>query len=220
MRSVIYGLAVSVLVAASAVAALAGAAPAPAPVWGVVDMDRVSAEYKGMQSLNAQFQDFQRQQEEQIQRRQRARLLSDEELREYLDLCTTAAPTEARDTRLTELEKLSDDRSRRLMELTQKSDRSAGEESEFQLLDERHKRRAQELDALQTDARKAVLAKYEEFTRIIQDSLNAAVRAVAEEKKLQLVLRKEVVLYGGLEITEDVIAKLNAAPAPAPAAPR
>jgi len=50
--------------------------------------------------------------------------------------------------------------------------------------------------------------------RIITESFETAVKAVAEEKKLALVIRKEMVLHGGLDITSDVIAKLNAAPAP------
>jgi Skp family chaperone for outer membrane proteins len=36
------------------------------------------------------------------------------------------------------------------------------------------------------------------------------VKQVAQEKGLALILRKEIVLFGGLDITEDVLAKLNA----------
>jgi hypothetical protein len=42
---------------------------------------------------------------------------------------------------------------------------------------------------------------------------------VAEEKKLSMILVKETVLFGGLDVTNEVIAKLNSTPLPAPAMP-
>ena len=57
----------------------AGWAAAAAPSWGVVDMDRVAGEYRGMQELNQQFQDFQREQERDLQEQHKARLLFEEE---------------------------------------------------------------------------------------------------------------------------------------------
>jgi Skp family chaperone for outer membrane proteins len=218
MKQLILALALSagLVAVAGGSAAAAAAAPASTPSWGVVDMDRVSGEYKGMQVLNQQFQEFQKQQEGQVQRHQKNRLLFDDEQREYLDLCApTAAPTAERDKRLADLEKLSDERSRRLLDLGQKKDRTPDEEQEYQKLDRVYKQRTDEGNALQGDAQKAVLAKYEEFSRIITDSVNTAVKAVAQEKKLPIVVRKEIVLYGGLDISEEVIAKLNAAPLPA-----
>jgi Skp family chaperone for outer membrane proteins len=202
------------LIAIAAGPAVAGAA-APSAPWGVVDMDRVSGEYKAMQMLNQQFQDFQKQQEALIQRRQKNRLLLDDEQREYLDLSApTAAPTSERDKRLADLEKLSDERSRRLLDLGQKKSRTPEEDQEYQQLDQTYKRRTEEINALQSDVQKAVLAKYDEFSKIITDSVNAAVKVVAEEKKLPMVVRKEVVLFGGVDVTQEVIAKLNSPPLP------
>jgi len=205
--------------------AVAAASP-PAPVIGVVDTERVQGEYKAMQVLNQQFMEFQRQQESQIIRRQKSRMLLDQEQREYLDLSSpTAAPTSVRDKRLTDLEKLSDDRSKRLLDLGQKKDRTPDEEQEYQKLDAMYKQRTQDLNTLRVDVERTVQGKSDELMKIITDSFSAAVKAVAEEKKLSLVLRREISLYGGTDVTEDVIAKLNQAPMPqvnltaAPAAP-
>jgi len=206
-------LSACVLMAFAARPAAAGAAGAAG--IGVVDMDRVSGEFRGLQLLNQQFLDFQKEQETQLQRRQNSRLLSDEEQREYLDLAApTAAPTPERDTRLAALEKLSDERSRRLLDLTQKASRTPEEDEEYQNLDRVYKRRSDELKALQEDATKVVVAKHEQLTKIINDSLNAAVQMVAAEKGLGLILRKEIVLFGGADVTEDVITKLNKEPVP------
>jgi Skp family chaperone for outer membrane proteins len=197
----------------------AAAVSAPTASVGIVDTERVQAEYKAMQALNQQFMEFQKQQESQLVRRQKSRMLFDDEQREYLDRSApTAAPTSERDQRLAALEKLSDDRSKRLLELGQKQNRSAEEEQEYQKLDATYKARTQELNDLRTDVERTVQGKSDELMKLIMDSFNTAVKTVAEDKKLALVLRRSVVydttgipvvLYGGTDITEDVITKLN-----------
>jgi Skp family chaperone for outer membrane proteins len=210
--------------AALAAGPAGAAASAPGATIGVVDTERVQAEYKAMQALNQQFMEFQKQQDAQLVRRQKSRMLFEDEQREYLDLSSpTAAPTSDRDKRLGDFEKLSDDRSKRLLDLGQKKDRTADEEQEYQELDVTYKQRTQELNDLRTDVERTVQGKSDELMKLIMDSFNAAVKAVAEDKKLALVLRRSVVydstgipivLYGGADITEDVITKLNQSPAP------
>lgn len=185
-------------------------AAAAAPSWGFVDMDRVGAEYRGMQELNGQFQQFQMEQERQLREQHTTRLLFDEERQEYLDLSHMGAPTEARDERLAELRMLSDERERRLFELRKNEERSEDEQAEYELLNRLYERRMEDLTALQADLQQSRLAKYEELTKLVTESVDVAVKAVAEEQELGLVLRKEVVLFGGLDITEDVLARLNA----------
>jgi Skp family chaperone for outer membrane proteins len=224
MKQVLLAVIMVGCAAALAVAPAGAAAPAPGPSIAVVDTERVQAEYKAMQALNQQFTEFQKQQDAQLIRRQKSRMLFDDEQREYLDRSApTAAPTSERDERLATLEKLSDDRSKRLLDLGQKKDRTPEEEQEYQKLDATYKRRTQELNDLRGDVERTVQSKSDELMKLIMDSFNSAVKAVAEEKKLALVLRRSVVydatgipvvLYGGTDITEDVITKLNQAPPP------
>jgi len=185
-------------------------AAAAALSWGFVDMDRVGAEYRGMQELNGQFQQFQMEQERQLREQHTTRLLFDEERQEYLDLSHMGAPTEARDERLAELRMLSDERERRLFELRKNEERSEDEQAEYELLNRLYERRMEDLTALQADLQQSRLAKYEELTKLVTESVDAVVKAVAEEEKLGIVVRKDVVLFGGLDITEDVLARLNA----------
>jgi len=185
-------------------------AAAAAPSWGFVDMDRVAADYRGMQELNDQFQQFQMEQERQLREQHATRLLFDEERQEYLDLSHMGAPTEARGKRLAELRMLSDERERRLFELRKNEKRSEDEQAEYEPLNQLYERRMEDLTALQADFQQSRLAKYEELTKLVTESVDVAVKAVAEEQELGFVLRKEVVLFGGLDITEDVLARLNA----------
>jgi Skp family chaperone for outer membrane proteins len=184
---------------------------AAAPSWGFLDMDRgVAAYYRVLKDLNDQFQQFQMEQERQLREQHTTRLLFDEERQQYLDLSHMGAPTEARGKRLAELRMLSDERERRLFELRKNEERSEDEQAEYGPLNQLYERRMEDLTALQADLQQSRLAKYEELTKLVTESIDAVVKAVAEEQKLGLVLRKEVVLFGGLDITEDVLARLNA----------
>ena len=190
--------------------ALAQAAAVQPPVWGYVDMEKLAAGYTAMQNLNQQLQQFRAERDSELDTRHKARLLSDEEQREFLDLFAMGAPTEQRTKRLKELEELSNQRERKLFDLREKSGRTPEEEQEFKYLSGIYEKRMTELGALQQDRDKAVTATYEELSRIVTDSVDAAVKAVGEEQKLAIVLRKEVVLWGGTDITDAVVAKLNA----------
>jgi Skp family chaperone for outer membrane proteins len=197
-------------------AALGAAAAVPAAAQmtsGVVDLTRVGAEYKGMQELQSQLELFQTGREKELEIRRKARLLLDEERQEFLDLNQVAAPTEERARRLKELESLSDQRELRRFELRKKDERTEAEESELKELDDLYDKRMAELQALQADVQESIVAKYRELNAIVTESVNEAIKTVAEAKELTIVMRKDTVLFGGVDITDDVLTKLNGEPA-------
>ncbi|MDR3591202.1 MAG: OmpH family outer membrane protein [Negativicutes bacterium] len=51
--------------------------------------------------------------------------------------------------------------------------------------------------------------KRQELLRPIADKINAAVREVAEAKGMAIVVQKGVAVYGGLDITDDVLKKIS-----------
>jgi outer membrane protein len=200
-----------------AVSVLATAVPAAADSsWGVVDMGRLQAEYEAMQNLQQQFDEFQMEQEKRLEERHKTRLLQDDERQEFLDLSQVAAPTEERSQRLEQLAGLSDQRERRRFDLRKQEERTEVEEAELKELDALYDKRMEELAALQADVLKSRQAKWEELTKLLTESVNDAVKTVAEEKKLTIVVRKDTVLFGGVDITSEVLATLNA-PEPASA---
>ena len=185
-------------------------AEADGPKWGVIDMERVAIEYQEMQRLNQEFQGFQRTQETELQEKHTTRLLTDAERQEFMDLLAMGAPTEARTQRLSELRDLSDEREQRLLELGKKDECTEEEAAERQELETRYEARMAELAALQVEMKASRVAKYEELSELVADSVDNAIKAAVEEQKLALVLRKDSVMYGGVDITEAVLAKLNA----------
>ena len=191
-------------------ASMPALAEADGPKWGVIDMERVAAEYQEMQRLNQEFQSFQRNQELQLQQNHTTRLLTDAEREEFVDLSSMGAPTEARTQRLKELRGLSDEREQRLLELSKNDECTEEEAAERKELDARYEARMAELAALQAEMKGSRVAKYEKLSKLVADSVDNAIKAAAEEQKLALVLRKDSVMYGGVDITDAVVGKLNA----------
>ena len=206
-RFVFVVVAGAVLVVATGAAALAAA---PAAEVGVVDIEQIYASHPRLQELNQRFAEFRQQQEAQLQQMFQTRLLTDEEQREFTDLLEMGAPTEAREARLTELAQLSAQREQRLVELGQNENRTAEEEQEHTGLEQTHTRRVAELTNLQLTLEQAVSDKHDELWGLVTEGVEAAVQAVAEEQSLTLVLQKEAVLYGGVDITDAVVARLSA----------
>jgi Skp family chaperone for outer membrane proteins len=216
MKRVFVGIALGAAALAAVTAAPAWSA-AEAPKLGVVDMERVAAEYREMQTLNAQFQDFQRGQENELRQGHQTLMLTDAERQEYTDKVAMAAPTEATKARLTELEDLSSQREQRLLELRKKTEPAPEEKTEMEDLGKRYEARMAELAQLQADLQASRTAKYDELSQLITDNVNASIKAVADAKQLLMVFRKESVLVGGIDVTDAVIENLNAPKATASA---
>jgi len=142
-------------------------------------------------------------------------MLVDADYTKYLDLKQAAAPTESTQKQLTDLETSAKQREDRYRALADKRDRTAEEQKEYDELNKVYNQRMGEMRVLQDSLAKEVQAKREELTKTITTSLDTAIKTVAEAKKLSLVIAKEAVLYGGTDITNEVLEKLNA---PAPAA--
>ena len=66
-----------------------------------------------------------------------------------------------------------------------------------------------ELSKLDEELTKAVKAKESDLLKKIDDQVEAAAKAVAGEKKLTAVFTKQAIIYGGVDVTDDLLAKLN-----------
>jgi Skp family chaperone for outer membrane proteins len=195
-RVVIWGLLAGL--ALGLASAAQAAAAAEMPKFGVVDMEQLGRDYRQMQELNQQFQDFQAEQERRLKQTYETRLLTEAEAQEYSDLSSTAAPTESNKKRLQELQ-----------ELQGKETRTPEEDSEMQQWNTLYQQRMVELTKLRDELEKSRQTRFSELNKVITDNVNSAIKAVAEAQKLAVVLRKEMVLYGGEDITSAVLLKLN-----------
>ena len=67
----------------------------------------------------------------------------------------------------------------------------------------------QEKQALSRQLGQQIEQKRRELLKPIAENINAAIKEIADEKGLSIVVGKGSVIYGGTDITEDVLNKIN-----------
>lgn len=67
---------------------------------------------------------------------------------------------------------------------------------------------SEEKKALEAQLQQRVGLKQQELIRAIEANINDAVKAVSDEKGITMVLPKKAVVYGGQDITKEVLAKI------------
>jgi outer membrane protein len=63
--------------------------------------------------------------------------------------------------------------------------------------------------ALSQQLEQGLQQKQQELINAIRDKVNAAIKVVAEDKGLTVVVDKSVIAYGGQDITDDVLKKIT-----------
>lgn len=199
------------------VLALTTAASAQEPKVGKLDGERVFKEYKLYQQLNDELQAMGRALVTQHDvRRLKFPLLLDEEYNQLADLQKRRATlTPAEKTNLDRLEKLSDDRDRELADLEGQQQPTEQQNERWREL---QRLRSQAKDMLR-DSWERIQKQGEDRAREIESKLTAEIRTAVEEvagqQGLTVVLQSEVVIFGGIDITDATLQVLNSRPAPA-----
>jgi Skp family chaperone for outer membrane proteins len=177
-----------------------------------VDLDRVVAGYKEAANLTKQLEEYRASLQKQLDNLRAGALLDDKERQELENLQKIASPNEAQRKRLQELADLEARRESELTELSNKPNLTEAEKARHtQLLNllNAQNRRAQELNMrLSAEFEK----RRQEADQKVRSAIEAAIVAVANEKGIDVVIDKKAVLFSkaGRDITDDVLAKLNA----------
>ncbi len=202
------------LLAVGLLAALAAPAAAQEVKVGKIDVPRTLRAFEQfathrrdveqrMAQLNAQL----------TERAERFTLLLDEEWNKLQELRAKGQNlTEAERAELDKLMKLSDERDRQLAELETKEQRTEAERDQLNLLQSIKRQAQQGLKTMQERLGEELRQFDQEGSARIQEKFDAAVKQIAEAQGLTLVVSSELVFFGGTDITDAVIAALNAAP--------
>ena len=212
-------LAALVLAAHMMSGAWAQNAPAPVKV-AVVDLARVSNEYNRLAQVRTEIQSWYQQQQKYLEDlAHNYSFLTEEHFKEVLDILSKPRPLpQALAKRREELQKLNEEKESRYLELQAKVDRTDKERDEFNQLQEINNARNADIDKVADDLRAQFMEKKTKAETDLTDAITQAVKEVATAAGYVLVLNKMGVMYGGDDITDVVIQKLNgstAAPRPA-----
>ena len=177
--------------------------------FGIVDMDKVQKEFRALQESDSQYQKVRAEKLRALQEQYLLRLLDQTELQAYQDLKQVAAPTEAQRARLQELRSLSPSRETQLEELENKGNLTDEERALLNHLKEVRDGRAKEIADLESKTRQEIDQKYEELMNPLKERINSTLAQIAKDQSLSFVLYKDVVLFGGKDITDSLLSKLN-----------
>lgn len=117
---------------------------------------------------------------------------------------------EADQTRLDELQRISDNNDARFAELQAKPDRSAEETAEFSGLQDMYDASVGTLKSLQQSIVEELGTKRNTALAGLMDTVQQAVIDTAKDGGYDVVLDADIVFYGGEDITDAVIERLNA----------
>jgi Skp family chaperone for outer membrane proteins len=191
---------------------------------GVVSIDRVQQEYVDLQSEQQDLEKWLGAQHGFFNALTDYIFLSSENFDEVRTLLKKTEPSDEEKARLAELRTISDDKDGRFRELGAKTERTAQEEDEFNSLQDIFKARTLALDEMWKKTLAELSGLRETAVKTLMDKVKEAIAVEAQAQGMSRVVDADATVFGGTDITEDVLKRLNvaaapaAAPAPAPAA--
>jgi Skp family chaperone for outer membrane proteins len=203
-------IAVAVTVSLGALFA-AGNAWAQQAKIAVIDMRMVTEQYKGWQERVQQLNEFRRDREQQYRDAVRTAYLTPEERAEYNLLRRDLAPTTDDLRRLMELRDKSEGMEEELNFL-RKIDQSELTEAQIgrrNELDATFAKAQQDLDELRKRLNREIEGEDRRLAEQADQEIKDAIAAYVKEKTYDIVLAKETVVWGGTDITEEIVERLN-----------
>lgn len=200
------------LLAVGLLAALAAPAAAQEVKVGKIDVPRTLRAFEQFATHRREVEQRMAQLNAQLtERAERFTLLLDEEWNKLQELRAKGQNlSEAERAELDKLMKLSDERDRQLAELETKPERTEAERDQLNLLQSIKRQAQQGLKTMQERLGEELRQFDQEGSARIQEKFDAAVKQIAEAQGLTLVVSSELVFFGGTDITDAVIAALNA----------
>jgi Skp family chaperone for outer membrane proteins len=212
---------IAVLVSGLVLGVLATGSAAPAAdaksvlqVFGTVDVEQAFNGYGKKKQLEQELVTYYDQAKAKLELRQGNKLLADAEFTELADLKIKPKPVEADTKRIEELTNLSKQREQEFQALQQKVSPSDAEKARLNELQAQIKKAEAALKDDETKYQDDLNKKRVELSQQVMLEVNTVVAAVAKEKGLAIVFNKSasepsMIIYSNLDITEDVLKKLN-----------
>lgn len=179
------------------------------PKIGVVDLDKLYKDAPRVKQYTDQLNVFKDSLAAKLDIRGQNLMLDENEIKELIDLKAKQAPTEkdtARIKELTDAERARDDQFKLLSGKSPLDDTEKGKLKQFQDMQQKSKDTG---TALAKDYDNQLSSKMQELNGQAEKDVQDAINKVAEAKGLTMVVAKAAVLLGGIDITDDVISKLD-----------
>jgi Skp family chaperone for outer membrane proteins len=208
-RKIIAVGAVCSVLAALVVPAMSAEKKTESIAMGLVDVDQVLKDFEKKKAADAEMKAYGESLQVKFDFRSTNRLLLDAEINELEALKSKEKPTDKEKARLEELSKLEKAREDELNGLQNKQTLSEADKNRLNELNGQLKRAEEGLIKYQKQLLEELKKKESELYGSLQQEVLDAVKAVAVEKGMTVVCDKRAVLFGGVDITQPVLTKLN-----------
>ena len=186
-----------------------GAASAGATAFGSVNIAKITAGYTKKEALDSQIRDLNERLSARIKVQADSGMLSRDQQQRYSTLLALAAPTDKDRAEITALKASSAQDAQELAALQQKQNPSDAEKARLGILTAAQQTGRQALSEVNDQYTEQLKSVAEKISTQFNDTVRAAVAAVAHEKGLALVFTSDVAIYSANDITDDVLKHLN-----------
>jgi len=136
-------------------------------------------------------------------------MLNEAEIKELIELKTKPKATPQEEARIKELEEIERQRDAELKTLQETKELTDQQKARLKELQDMRQKSKDTGEALHKDYQEQLRAKVQSLDAQFAAEAQEAIKQVAEARGLVLVLNKMSVLYGGIDISDDVTAKLD-----------
>jgi Skp family chaperone for outer membrane proteins len=210
---------IALLAALLVVGLLSGAQAQGTSKIAIINMGRVTDEYKALQDRQTELGAWLEGKRTYVGSLAEFLYLSADGFNEAADLLKTAPLPDDRKKRLDDLQALALDKHKQYLDLRAKVQRTTQEDETYKTLSDLSAANGERLTALQTQLSGEYNQQIETARNQFMKNVEDVARTMATTDGYDLVLDSSMVLVGGADITDKVLAKLNGGAAPvAPAA--
>lgn len=183
-------------------------------VLGTVDVEQAFNGYEKKKQLEQELMSLYDQAKQKLELRQANKLLTTEEFTQLADLKVKPKPTDVETKKIEELANTSKQRDQELNSLQQKTTPTDAEKTRLAELTSQLAKTDAAIKEDESKYQDDLNKRRIELSGQIMQDVNTAVSAIAKEKGLSIVFNKSVgepnlIIYSSLDITEDVLKKLN-----------
>ncbi|MCC6484005.1 MAG: OmpH family outer membrane protein [Armatimonadetes bacterium] len=182
---------------------------APQPTIGVVDVKKAFDEYKETQKSNTEVDGLVAGFRTELDVRSKNKLLNDAELGELITLKKKDKLTDADQARIDALEKEQKKRDEEISAISNTTSPTEQQTARLRELRDLSNKNDAALRSLAEDYSNQVDKRKDELSNKITEDMKKAIAKVAQAKGIATVVDKIAVLYGGVDITDEVVKALN-----------
>ncbi len=208
-RIAVWAWAMIVVVTAAAGPGTSAWAADNVPKIGILDVQKILRDAPRMKQYMEEYDSLRRQLEQNLDIRSQNLMLDENQMKELIELKAKATPTDQEKTRIDELENIEKGRDARFKELQGVKEPTDAQKAELKGLQDMQAKSKSTGQALEEDYNARLQTKMKELDEKANADMQEAVNKVVEAKGLTLVLVKDAVRFGGTDITDDVIGKLE-----------